>query len=134
MFDFTFLRFGDTFFHNLGSSELDFAAVCGVRVDQDHLGKGDFPFPGGHVWLAFSIKFEVTGGRDYFSLKKRRRVWSGYSPDLFLHMLSFSLGEVNVFDSTNVDVISEAGVGLIFSKKRPSCLSRDNQRTGRDCA
>lgn len=33
MFDFRVVRFGPTFFHNTGSSELDFYAVAGLTVE-----------------------------------------------------------------------------------------------------
>lgn len=63
--DFRVIRFGSTFFHVDGSSELDFCAVSGVSVADDSIIKGDFPLVGGHLWLQFQFSFiESLGNTD----------------------------------------------------------------------
>lgn len=59
--DFQVGRYEPTFFYNTVSSKLDFCAVTGLRVDPTSVRLGQFPLPGGHMWLFFYIVLSISG-------------------------------------------------------------------------
>lgn len=85
--DFHILRFGPTYFHVGGHSELDFCAVSGIHVDENSVSGGSFPLTGGHIWMKFVFSQAGVAGSGG-KVNGRRRDWSRYSPDDFLAALS----------------------------------------------
>lgn len=87
LLDFRTLRFGSTFCHTVGESELDFCAVSGLEVDESSIAKSDFPFPGGHLWISFLVHIVNATARSELPAK-RIRDWRGYTDQLLLQSLN----------------------------------------------
>lgn len=86
--NYSIIRFGPTFFHNLGKSELYFCAVSGFDADCNSLATSEFPVPGGHLWLYFAVSWDPGGDQRSGGSSVRRRDWSRYSNEAYCEALA----------------------------------------------